>query len=98
MDYSIIELPKGSSEMIGKLVQDDLISRQTIVIRDRGSLELEGEGSIVMIEGSTEALSKAADMVGASGNVLQGDEMSSLYKKIKESEDNAASGLGLMFG
>lgn len=98
MDFEIIRLTKGSSAVIGKLVQDDLISRQTIVVRDTGSLGLEGDETIILIEGAPEALAKAKDILGESGSLLGGEEKDQVHHKIKEAEDSAAEGLGLMFG
>ncbi|MFW3146402.1 MAG: hypothetical protein ACMUIE_06285 [Thermoplasmatota archaeon] len=98
MDYCIVALPKGKGEVIGKIVQDDLISRQTIVIREASSLGKEGEGTYLMIEGSAEAVNKAIELIGADGKKLAGSEAEELYEAIKKAEDDVAEGLGLMFG
>ncbi|MGA1866094.1 MAG: hypothetical protein ACMUFK_01360 [Thermoplasmatota archaeon] len=98
MDYEIFKLPKGKSALLGKIVQDDLVSRQTIAVRDTISLGIEGEDTIVLIEGSDPALKRAVEIVGEEGIILKGAEKSETYKKIKDDEDNVAEGLGLMFG
>jgi len=98
MDYEILRLPKGKSAVLGKIVQDDLISRQTIAVRDSVSLGLEGEDTLILIEGAEDALSRLKELVGEEGTFIQGDERSGIYKKIKEDEDSVAEGLGLMFG
>ncbi len=98
MEYQIIKLPKGSSAVLGKLVQDDLISRQTIAVRDTISLGLDGEDTIVMIEGSPEALKKAIEIVGDDGSLIEGRDKEEVFNKIKTAEDEVAEGLGLMFG
>ena len=98
MDHEIIRLPKGSSSVLGKIVQDDIVSRQTIVVRDAGSVGLEGEDTIILIEGSEEALEKAKEIVSDSGSLLESAEKEDVYNRIKEAEDSVAEGLGLMFG
>jgi hypothetical protein len=98
MEYQIIKLPKGSSAVLGKLVQDDLISRQTIAVRDTVALGLDGEDTIVMIEGSPEALDKAIEIVGDDGSLIEGSDKEEVFNKIKAAEDEVAAGLGLMFG
>ncbi|MGA1847728.1 MAG: hypothetical protein ACMUHB_00175 [Thermoplasmatota archaeon] len=98
MDFEIIKLPKGKSAVLGKIVQDDLVSRQTIVVRDMVSLNLEGEDTLVLIEGSKEALEKAMEIVGDEGTSLSGEEKQKIHKIIMDAEENVAEGLGLMFG
>jgi len=98
MDFEIIKLPKGKSSVLGKIVQDDLVSRQTIVVRDMVSLNMEGDDTLILIEGSSEALKKAMEIVADEGSSLTGDEKQRVYKTIMEAEDDVAEGLGLMFG
>lgn len=98
MEYEVIRLPKGRSAVLGKIVQDDLVSRQTIAVRDAESVGLEGEDTIILIEGSNEALSKAKEILGEDGSLLVNSEKKVVYDRIKEAEDNVAEGLGLMFG
>jgi hypothetical protein len=98
MEYEIIRLPKGKSAVLGKIVQDDLVSRQTIAVRDTASVGLDGEDTIILIEGSEESLSKAKEILGEDGSLLDSKEKKDVYERIKEAEDNVAEGLGLMFG
>ncbi|MBN1390635.1 MAG: hypothetical protein JXA22_08340 [Candidatus Thermoplasmatota archaeon] len=98
MDFEIIKLPKGKSAVLGKIVQDDLVSRQTIAVRDTDSLGMKGEFTIILIEGSEPALRRVLEIVGEEGTILKGQEKEETYKKIKDDEDNVAEGLGLMFG
>ena len=98
MEYEIIRLPKGKSSVLGKIVQDDLISRQTIAVRDSVSLGLEGEDTLILIEGADNALARLKEILGEEGTFIASDEKADIYRKIKEDEDNVAEGLGLMFG
>ncbi|MGA1793256.1 MAG: hypothetical protein ACMUHM_04845 [Thermoplasmatota archaeon] len=98
MEYEIIRLPKGKSSVLGKIVQDDLISRQTIAVRDAVSLGLEGEDTLILIEGADNALARLKEILGEEGSFVASEEKADIYRKIKEDEDNVAEGLGLMFG
>jgi hypothetical protein len=98
MEYVILSIPKEKGAALGRLVQDDLVSRQTIAVREGEGLGIESKDTFVMIEGAEEALSKARELLGDDGKVIEGNEREDIYKKIKEAEDQVAEGLGLMFG
>ncbi|MGA1820663.1 MAG: hypothetical protein ACMUHU_06615 [Thermoplasmatota archaeon] len=98
MEYEIIRLPKGKSAVLGKIVQDDLISRQTIAVRDSVSLGLPGEDTLILIEGADNALARLKEIIGEEGSFITGEEKAEIHRKIKDDEDNVAEGLGMMFG
>ena len=97
MDYVILSIPKGKSGALGRIVQDDLVSRQTIAVREASGLGLEGDDTFVLIEGSDEALKKAVELLGDEGAAVERGK-DDIYEKIKEAEEKVAEGLGLMFG
>lgn len=97
MDYVLLSIPKGKSGALGRLVQDDLVSRQTIAVREASGLDMEGDDTFVLIEGSDEALKKAVELLGDEGTNVE-DGKDDIYAKIKEAEEKVAEGLGLMFG
>mgnify|MGYP006284266285 CR=1 FL=1 len=97
MDYVIVSLPKDKSSTLGKIVQDDLVSRQTIAVREGEGLGLESENTFVLVEGSEESLEKVKELVGDGGEFIEGDDKKEIYDKIKEAEEKVAEGLGMMF-
>jgi len=98
MEYIILKLPKGKSALLGKILQDDSVSRQTIAVRDAISLGYKGDETYILIEGAVDALKKAETIMGTEGESLQGEKKEDVRTKIKEAEDNVAEGLGFMFG
>jgi len=77
------------------VVKDDIISRQSIMEKNAW----EGEGVYLMIEGSEEALKRAGDLLREKGVGALGEkEAEKIYKKIKSEEEDAAAGMGAIFG
>ena len=65
MTYIIFEVKSEEIDKVNKLTKDDLVSRQSIFTRDSNSLNMEGEFSIVKIEGSKEGLKRAEELAKA---------------------------------
>ena len=89
------------SENVGKintLTKDDLVSRQSILTRDSSSLDLDGDVSYVKIEGSNEGLKRAKELAKElKFKKLDEKRAKKVDEKIKEQEDSAASGMGMIF-
>lgn len=98
MDYIIISLAKDKGAALGKLVQDDLVSRQTINIREAKGLGIEKDETYILIEGSEEALKKAQDLISGEGATLPSPEREMIRDLLRKAEEEVAEGLGLMFG
>lgn len=97
MDYVIVKIPKEKSTVLGKIVQDDLVSRQTIAVREGEGLGIESKDTFVLVEGSKEALDKVEEIIGEDAELINGDEKEDIYGRIKEAEEKVAEGLGMMF-
>ncbi len=95
--YAIFEVEKDKTKHIADIVSDDLISRQTTVVRDGEGLGMDDEITYVMIEGSEDAVEKAKEMFDEV-EVKETDDPEAVYKSIKENEDAAAAGVGTIFG
>lgn len=76
------------------LLKDDLVSRQSITVRDAKAMGFKREGEIILIEGSEDAIKKAEEILGENAKV---ERMEEYYKKFKEEEENAAVGMGTIF-
>ena len=89
------------SEDVGKintLAKDDLVSRQSILTRDASSLDIDEDVSYVKIEGSDEGLKKAEEIAkDLKFKKLDKKNAEKVNEKIKEQEDSAASGMGMIF-
>ena len=98
MTYVIFEVKSEDVGKINTLTKDDLIGRQSILTRDASSLDLDGEASYVKIEGSNEGLKRAKELAKELKfkklNVKKAKEVD---EKIREQEESAASGIGMIF-
>ena len=78
-----------------EVLRDDVISRQSITEKEAW----EGSGIYLIIEGSDEALKRAGDLLAAKGvKEIEKKEAEEVFKRIKREEEDAALGMGAIFG
>jgi hypothetical protein len=98
MSYMIFEVKSAEAGKIQTMLQDDIVNRQSIVIRDANSLDIKEAVSYVKIEGSTEGLKRAEELAKELGmKKLPDKKAKKIEEKIKEQEDSAATGMGMIF-
>ena len=99
MEYAIFEIEADKESNAKMLEEDDLISRQTITIRNAKALGMDGDSTYIKIEGSDEALKHAVEMVEDNelGEKLSEKEAKEIYEKIAEEEESASHGMGMIF-
>ncbi len=98
MTYIIFEVKSENVGKINSLAIDDLVSRQSILTRDASSLDMIGDVSYVKIEGSDEGLKRAKELAKElKFKKLDKKKAEKVNEKIKEQEDLAASGMGMIF-
>ena len=98
MAYVIFEVKTENAGKINELIKDDLISRQSILTRDSSSLDMKGDFSYVKIEGNEEGLKRAKKIAKElEFKKLNEKKAKKINEKIKEQEDSAASGMGMIF-
>jgi len=96
--YVIFEVKSEDAGKINELIKDDLVSRQSILTRDSSSLDLKGNFLYLRIDGSKEGLKRAKELAKELNlKKLDGKKAKELDEKIKEQEDSAASGIGMIF-
>ena len=85
---------KGKAETA--LRQDDLVGRQSILVRSAPHLDIDEEGYFIIIDGSEEAVQRAHELL---------DQLAKRYEhkdkvvaKVKEQEDAAIEGFGNILG
>lgn len=100
MASAIFEIKREKEKEMDALKEDDIVSRQSITIRDAKSLGMEGESIYIKIEGSDEAIERAEEIVKEKslGKKLSEDEAKPIDDKIKEEEESASEGMGFIFG
>jgi hypothetical protein len=96
--YIVFEVPKEKARQADKALKDNIVSRQSIVVRDARTLDVDKDAQFVMIEGSEEGIEKAKELFKEIGSILPDAEGKGVYDKIKDQDDAAASGVGMLFG
>ncbi len=99
MEYAIFEIESGKEDDAKTLEKDDLVSRQTITIRNAKALGMEGDSTYIKIEGSQAAIERALEIVEDNelGEKLSNDDAKDIYDKIAEEEESASEGMGMIF-
>ena len=98
MAYIIFEIKSDEIGKINKIIKDDLVSRQSILTRDANSLNMKGDSSYLKIEGSQEGLKKAEELAkDLELKKLDEKKSKEINDKILEQEDDAATGMGMIF-
>lgn len=98
MNYAIFRVEKSQAGKINRILKDDLISRQSISIRDASALTIDKDVRYVLIEGADEAIKKAEELFKDVGIKEDEEEAKNIYNKIKSEEGDVAHGVGLIFG
>jgi len=94
----IFEVKSAEAGKIQTMLQDDIVNRQSIVIRDANSLDIKEAVSYLKVEGSAEGLKRAEELAKELGmKKLPVKDAEKIDSKIKEQEDSAATGMGMIF-
>jgi hypothetical protein len=98
VSYVIFEVKLAEAGKIQTMLQDDVVNRQSIVIRDANSLDIKEAVSYLKVEGSAEGLKRAVELAKELGmKKLPDKKAKKIDDKIKEQEDSAATGMGMIF-
>ncbi|MDI6855640.1 MAG: hypothetical protein QMD21_02490 [Candidatus Thermoplasmatota archaeon] len=98
MVYGVFRVEKDKIVKIDDVLKDELVSKQSIAVRDAQGLGINKDFRYVLIEGSNEALKKAEELFKGIGEKEKEQEAEKIYNKIKEQEDHIAEGVGFVFG
>ena len=97
MAYEIFDVKKEHRSKADEVLNDDLISRQSIVIRDAKVMDIKLHETLILIEGSESAMAKAKELFSEIGKRLEGKDRDEVYKKFKDEEGEVLGGVGLIF-
>ncbi len=94
--YKVFEIQRINVNKAKELLTDDVISRQSIFIRDAKAFDIDKDVQYILIEGSEEALKKASELFKDIAN--EPENKYEIYKNFKLQEESAAEGIGMIFG
>lgn len=96
MSYTVFAVTdKGA---VDELYEDDLVSRQSITVRDGSALELDDDVRYILLEGSDEAQDKAGELLGDAAETLDDEDAKEVFEAIKDRDQAGAQGMGAIFG
>jgi len=97
MAWTIFTVPSDRRTALETALKDDLVSRQSQKLRDGASVGMASGTTVVLVEGSVEALGRFESLLGDAGAKLKGDEADRLYRRLKDEDEAASAGMGLFF-
>lgn len=92
MAYRVFETDQRGVDLLTK---DELVNRQTLVIKDGEPWGVKGK--IVLVDGTENALDAAEKLVKSAGGVVS-TKGEKIKRDIDSEEDSAAGGVGFIFG
>lgn len=96
--YAVFLFESEAAPRAREVLQDDLVSRQSVTIRDAKTLGSSLDGLLVLIEGEEAAIKKFEELSGEASRRLPEEEAVELFKLLKKEEEDAAEGVGFLFG
>ena len=96
--YAVFEVKPPNVPKVDEVLKDDLVSRQSIASRDGSALGFPSLARLVLIEGTDAAIARAAELFKDLGARLEGAQAEAVHRAFKAQDEDAASGIGLIFG
>ena len=97
MAWTIFSIPSERRGELDPALKDDLVSRQSQKVRDAGAMGGPAGETYVLVEGTSDGVKKAEELLGRIGTKLSQTDADSLFRRFKEEEDAASAGMGLFF-
>jgi hypothetical protein len=97
MAHVVIGVKKEFVSKVPELLKDDLVSRQSIVTRDAAALDMKSELHLVVIEGNEQGVARAREIFKDIGEPIPDKDALEVLQKIKEQEEKASMGVGMIF-
>lgn len=95
---AVFLFPQESAARSREILEDDLISRQSVTLRDARSLGVKRDGTLVFLQGDPKAIARFETLAEDAAERLGEKEATSLRSILQKEEEDAAEGVGLLFG
>jgi hypothetical protein len=97
MPWTLLTIPSAKRTELDAALHDDLVSRQSQKVRAASAFGGPADATYVLVEGSSEAVRRADELLGPLATPLAAPEKEALYRRLKEEDDAASAGMGLFF-
>ncbi len=95
--YAVFKVPGDKKDVIPKVISDETVSRQSSSIRDGDSLGFDKEMTYVLIEGNEDGVELAKELF-SENDIDPMEDDQEVYEAIKKADEDAAAGVGTIFG
>ncbi len=95
---AVFLFPKEASARSREILEDDLVSRQSVTLRDARALGVDQDGTLVFIQGDPGVIERFESLAEEAAERLGEDQAASLRAILRKEEEDAAEGVGLLFG
>jgi len=96
MAFAAFEVPGPDVPKGNQVLADDAVSRLTIVIKDGADFGLSKGSMLIFLEGDADKVHRAEDLF--KDFAKRAKDEASIRARIKQEEDEAAGGVGFVFG
>lgn len=96
--HRVFRLAAADASRADVLWKDDVVSRQSVTTRDAKSLGLSGDDRYILIEGSDAGVARASELLKDVAKPVTSAVAERVYRRFRAQDEEAASGMGLIFG
>jgi hypothetical protein len=97
MPWVLFSVPATKRSELDTVLKDDQVSRQSQKVRDAASAGGPAGELYVLLEGAESAMRHAEGLLAPVGKKLPAAEAEAIYRRFKDEEENASTGMGLFF-
>jgi hypothetical protein len=97
MTWTLFSVPTEKRAELDAVLKDDRVSRQSQKVRDASAVGGPSGATYVLIEGASDAVHRAEELLAPIGTRLPTADAETLYRRFKEEDDSASAGMGLFF-
>ena len=94
---AIYRLSKSDRKVYDQLIADDVVGRQTVILKDSSPFIPNSDDLLIVYEGSEEAFKRLEQTFGSGLKRLDKREEERVYRDIKDEDSRAEGGMGFLF-
>lgn len=97
MAWTLFSIPGTKRTELDAVLKDDRVSRQSQTVRDAATMGGAAGALYVLVEGAADAVHRAEELLTPLGTRLPTTDAEALYRRFKDEEESASTGMGLFF-
>jgi hypothetical protein len=97
MSWTLFVVPLAKKSDLDQVLREDTVARQSQKLREASAVGGPSGELYVLIEGGADGVRHAEELLTPLGKKLPNPEAEALYRRFKDEEEAASSGMGLFF-